>query len=154
MDPPLNTINDIRLHNLDEMERQMYKRRGRSWRWSFPEPSLIMTGSTMLHCCSRCWLRSLRWRFVFSLVLVSSFIAASNHNFLWQKLILKVCRCYNVFCLGANQALYAILVGFVMEAFGRKVVLLHGAGTRMASYFYAIFWLLRLKNVLVLTVEL
>ena len=27
MDPPLNTINDIRLHNLDEMERQMYKQK-------------------------------------------------------------------------------------------------------------------------------
>ena len=58
-----------------------------------------------------------------------------------------------MFCLGANQALYAILVGFVMEAFGRKVVLLHGAGTRMASYFYAIYWLLRLKDVLILTVN-
>ena len=81
-------------------------------------------------------------------------IAASNHIFLLQKLILKVCRCYNVFALGENQALYAILVGFVMKAFGRKVILLRGAGTRMASYFYAIFWLLRLKDVLILTVNL
>ena len=59
-----------------------------------------------------------------------------------------------MFCLGANHALYAILVQFVVEAFRKKVVLLRGAGTRMASYFYAIYWLLRLKDVLILTVNL
>ena len=70
-----------------------------------------------------------------------------------QKLILKVCRCYNVFCSGANHSLYAILVQFLVETLGRKVLLLRGAGTRMASYFYAMFRILRLKSVLGITVS-
>ena len=71
-----------------------------------------------------------------------------------QKFIPKVCRCYNVFALGANHALYAILLLYVMKVFnGRKIVLLCGAGTCMASYFYAIYRLLRLKDVLILTVN-
>ena len=49
--------------------------------------------------------------------------------------------------------MYAILVRFTVETLGRKVLLLRGAGTRMASYFYAMFRILRLKSVLGVTVS-
>ena len=53
-----------------------------------------------------------------------------------QKFIPKVCRCYNVFASGTNHALYTILLLYVMKVFnGHKIVLLCGAGIRMASYF-------------------
>ena len=110
-----------------------------------------MAGSTLLRCGLHRWLGSRRLRFV--CFYLSSFLLALSLTILFsQKLILKVCRCYNVFCLGANHALYAILVRITVETLGRKVLLLRGAGTRMASYFYAMFRILRLKNVLGVTV--
>ena len=41
-----------------------------------------------------------------------------------QKLILKVCRCYNIVCSGANQALYAIFLAYSKKVFGTKLSLL------------------------------
>ena len=70
-----------------------------------------------------------------------------------QKLILKICRCYNVVCSGVNQALCAIFLAYSKKKFGRKLSLLRGSGNRMASFFYAMARLLRLKDVLITTVH-
>ena len=43
---------------------------------------------------------------------------------LFQKRILKVCRCYNVVFSGANQALYAFFVAYSLKAFSIKLILL------------------------------
>ena len=71
----------------------------------------------------------------------------------FQKLILKVCRCYNVVCSGANQALYAIFLAYSNKTFGRKLSLLRGSGNRMASFFYSMACFLRLKDVLISVVH-
>lgn len=49
--------------------------------------------------------------------------------------------------------MYAIFVAYSVAAHNKKVTLLRGAGTRMASFFYAMFRLLRLKDVLIQTVH-
>ena len=56
-------------------------------------------------------------------------------------------------CSGANQALYAIFLANSQEKFQYKLSLLRGSDNRMASYFYAMARLLRLKDVLITTVH-
>ena len=56
---------------------------------------------------------------------------------------------YNVFGSGANHAIYAqFMAQSSMANKGRKVGLLHGAGTRMALWFYAMMRVLRLRQAL------
>jgi hypothetical protein len=71
-----------------------------------------------------------------------------------QILILKACRLYYVFGLGANHGIYAqFMAQSALENKGRKVGLLMGAGTRMALWFYAMMRLLRLKQPLTATIH-
>ena len=72
----------------------------------------------------------------------------------WQKLVLKSCRLYNVFGSGAMHGPYS---QFMMQAAiangGKRIGLLRGAGTRFATFFYAMHRLLRQKNVLLATIH-
>jgi hypothetical protein len=87
------------------------------------------------------------------LVLVVAFNAIAFLT-LVQLLILKTCRMYNVFGSGANHAIYAQFIGQSSAAnSGRKIGLLRGAGTRMASWFYGMMRLLRLKQPLKATIH-
>lgn len=70
-----------------------------------------------------------------------------------QSLILRCCRLYNVFGSGANHAIYAQLIGQSSTIHGRKVGLLRGASTRMASFFYCMLRVLRLKTALRATIH-
>ena len=67
---------------------------------------------------------------------------------------MKACRLYNIFGSGANHAIHA---QFMAQASifndGRNIGLLRGAGTRFATWFYAIHWLLRLKRALKATIH-
>ena len=66
-----------------------------------------------------------------------------------QRILLQVCRCYNVISSSANHSLFSIFVAYSATANGgRKVLLLRGSGTRMAFYLYAMMRLLCLKDVL------
>jgi hypothetical protein len=69
-------------------------------------------------------------------------------------LILKICRLYNVFGSGAN---HAILAQFAAQSSlynkGRLIGLLRGAGTRFATWFYAMHCALRLKQDLLATIH-
>ena len=56
-------------------------------------------------------------------------------------------------CSGANQALYAIFLVYSNKKFGRKLSLLRGSGNHMASFFYAMARLIRLKGVLISVVH-
>ena len=61
---------------------------------------------------------------------------------------------YNVFGSGANHAIYAQFIAQTSAAnSGRRVGLLRGAGTRMASWFYGMMRLLRLKQPLKATIH-
>jgi hypothetical protein len=69
-------------------------------------------------------------------------------------LILKTCRFYNVFGSGANHAIHAqFMAQSAMANKGKTVGLLRGAGTRFASWFYAMLRLLRLKEPLMYTIH-
>ena len=69
-------------------------------------------------------------------------------------LILKTCRFYNVFGSGANHAIHAqFMAQSAMANKGKKVGLLRGAGTRFATWFYAMMRLLRLKEALKFTIH-
>ncbi len=69
-------------------------------------------------------------------------------------LILKTCRFYNVFGSGANHAIHAQFIAqSALANKGKQVGLLHGAGTRFASWFYAMMCLLRLKEPLKSTIH-
>jgi len=69
-------------------------------------------------------------------------------------LILKTCRLYNVFGSGAHHAIYAqFMAQSAMYNKGRKVGLLRGAGTRFASWFYAMHRSLRLRQALLSTIH-
>jgi hypothetical protein len=69
-------------------------------------------------------------------------------------LILKTCRFYNVFGSGANHAIHAqFMFQSALANKGKKVGLLRGAGTRFASWFYAMIRLLRLKEPLKSTIH-
>lgn len=71
-----------------------------------------------------------------------------------QDLILRVGRLYNVFGSGASHGLHAQFMSqSTLLNNGRKVNLLRGAGTRMASWFYAMHRALRVKPALVATVH-
>ncbi len=67
---------------------------------------------------------------------------------------MKACRLYNIFGSGANHAIHA---QFMAQASifndGRKIGLLQGEGTRFATRFYAMHWLLRLKRALKATIH-
>ncbi len=61
--------------------------------------------------------------------------------------ILKTCRLYNVFGSGANHAIHAQLIAqSALANKGKQIGLLRGAGTRFASWFYAMMRLLHLKE--------
>ena len=69
-------------------------------------------------------------------------------------LILKTCRLYNVFGSGAHHAIYAqFMAQSSMYNKGRPVGLLRGAGTRFASWFYAMHQALRLRQALLSTIH-
>ena len=69
-------------------------------------------------------------------------------------LILKTCRFYNVFRSGANHAIHAqFMFQSTLANKGKRVGLLRGAGTRIASWFYAMMHLLRLKEPLKSTIH-
>jgi hypothetical protein len=69
-------------------------------------------------------------------------------------LILKTCRFYNVFGSGANHAIHAqFMFQSALANKGKKVGLLRGAGTRFATWFYAMMRLLRLKEPLKSTIH-
>ena len=71
-----------------------------------------------------------------------------------QVLILKFCRLYNVFGCGSSHGIYAIFIAQTTKANGgRAVGLLRGAGTRFATWFYAIYRVLRLEGSLFATVH-
>lgn len=71
-----------------------------------------------------------------------------------QRLILKTCRLYNVFGSGATHAIYAqFMEQSALANRGRKVGLLRGAGTRFATWFYAMMRLLRMRNALLATIH-
>ncbi len=71
-----------------------------------------------------------------------------------QNLILKVCRLYNVFGSGSSHGMYAqFLAKSALLDGGRAIGLLRGAGTRFASWFYAMFRALRVKEALLATVH-
>ncbi len=61
-------------------------------------------------------------------------------------LILKTCRLYNVFGSGANHAIHAQFIAQSLANKDKQVGLLRGAGTRFASWFYAMMHLLCLKE--------
>ncbi len=69
-------------------------------------------------------------------------------------LILKTCRFYNVFGSGANHAIHAQFIAqSALANKGKQIGLLHGAGTRFASWFYAMMRLLCLKEPLKSTIH-
>ena len=66
-----------------------------------------------------------------------------------QVLILKICRLYNVFGCGSSHGIYAIFIAQTTKANGgRAIGLLRGAGTRFATWFYAMHRALRLEGAL------
>ena len=71
-----------------------------------------------------------------------------------QLLVLKCCRLYNVFGSGASHGIYA---QFIAQAAaynnGKKIGLLRGAGTRFATWFYAMHRALRMKPALKATIH-
>ena len=71
-----------------------------------------------------------------------------------QPLIHKICRLYNVFGSGASHGIYAQFMEQSREHNnGRAIGLLRGAGTRMASWFYAMHRALRLRGALMSTIH-
>ncbi len=70
-----------------------------------------------------------------------------------QTHVLKCCRLYNIFGLGASHGLHA---QFMVQATafnkGRKIGLLRGAGTWLPTWFYSIHWLLQQKVALKTTI--
>jgi hypothetical protein len=73
---------------------------------------------------------------------------------LLKTLILKTCRLYNVFGSGSTHGIYAQFIAqSALANHGRPIGLLRGAGTRMATWFYAMHRLLRMKSVLLATIH-
>ena len=71
-----------------------------------------------------------------------------------QVLILKICRLYNVFGCVSSHGIYAIFIAQTTKASGgRAIGLLRGAGTRFATWFYAIHCALRLEGAILATVH-
>ena len=71
-----------------------------------------------------------------------------------ETLIAKCCRLYNVFGSGASHGAHAQFIAqSAIANKGRRVGLLRGATTRMASWFYAMMRVLRQKDVLKSTVH-
>ena len=70
-------------------------------------------------------------------------------------LMLKTCRLYNIFGSGANHGIYS---QFMLQSAhfndGGELGLLRGAGTRFATWFYAMHRLLCLKQALLATIHL
>ena len=64
-----------------------------------------------------------------------------------QILVLKACRLYNVFGSGATHSMHAqLMTQSACDNDGRKIGPVRGAGTRMASWFYAMIRLLHLRT--------
>ena len=71
-----------------------------------------------------------------------------------QRLVLKTSRMYNVFGSGAHHANYAQFIAQTSSYNnGRAIGLLRGAGTRMATWFYAMHRMLRLHVPLKATIH-
>jgi hypothetical protein len=71
-----------------------------------------------------------------------------------QLLILKCCHFYNTFGSGASHGIYAQFIAQSTQLNnGRAIGLLRGAGTRMATFFYIMLRLIRLKDALKATVD-
>ncbi len=63
---------------------------------------------------------------------------------LFHNLILKTCRLYNVFGYGASHGIHAQFMTHASALNnGKRIGLLRGAGTRFATWFYAMHRLLR-----------
>ena len=78
----------------------------------------------------------------------------TSHMFAIKRLILRTCRLYNVFGSGANHAMYAQFIDqSALANRGRHVGLLRGAGTRFATWFYAMIRLVRMRNPLLATIH-
>ena len=64
-----------------------------------------------------------------------------------QMLVLKACRLYNVFGSGGTHSCHAqLMTQSACDNGGRAIGPVRGAGTRMASWFYAMIRLLRLRT--------
>ena len=75
-------------------------------------------------------------------------------SFFVQSLILKSCRLYNTFGSGSTHGLYAqFMAQSIAHNNNRAIGLLRGAGNRMATFFYSLHRLLRLKPALLATVH-
>ncbi len=61
---------------------------------------------------------------------------------------MKCCRLYNVFGSGASHGVYAQFIAQAAAFNHGKIGLLHGAGTRFATLFYAMHRALRMKPAL------
>ena len=71
-----------------------------------------------------------------------------------QNLVLKCCGLYNVFSSGVAHGIYAQFIAQTsMANNGKKIGLLRGAGTRMATWFYAMVRVLRLQQPLLATIH-
>ena len=60
------------------------------------------------------------------LLILFFFNFCTNSPLFSQKLMLKVCRCCNIVCSGANQVLYAIFLAYSKKMFGRKLSFCEG----------------------------
>jgi hypothetical protein len=90
------------------------------------------------------------------LVISTSILTFFYFLFIFQQqiLILKCCRFYNTFGSGASHGIYAQFIAQSTQLNnGRAVGLLLGAGTRMATFFYAMLRLIRLQTALKATVN-
>ena len=68
--------------------------------------------------------------------------------------MLKSCRLYNVFGSGAIHGIYAqFLAQAAIHNKGKKIGLLRGAGTRFATWFYAMMGILTLTDAILVTVH-
>ena len=71
-----------------------------------------------------------------------------------QVLILEICGLYNVFGCGSSHGIYAIFIAQTTKANGgRDIGLIRGAGTRFATWFYAMHRAVRLEGALLATVH-
>jgi hypothetical protein len=95
---------------------------------------------------------SIKVRFYF--VCHISLIQVSHCFYLLLDFNEKTCRLYNVMNSGASHGIYALFMHHsALANNGRKIGLLRGAGTRMASWFYAMVRALCLRQVLLATVH-
>ncbi len=81
-------------------------------------------------------------------------ILTSSSLLFCQVLIQKICRLHNVFGSGANHAIHTqFMAQSSLYNKGRLISLLQGAGTRFATWFYAMHRALHLKRALLATIH-